>query len=154
MKTTRKSLVLSVALAGILGAAGSALADSAVKAPIRLTDAQMDRIVAGADFPWSTTTNSTTQVFQGYSTQPQHSPNGQGTSSIITTSTTTTTLRCTGASINSCFTGQTPAAGTPVDQLSLNPQTEVITVTSNPVITTTGPGKSPSLKIFMNQGRL
>lgn len=65
----QKAYVLSIAVAGLLGAATSVLANDAVKAPIRLTDAKMERIVAGATF----IENEQTSVFQGYSTQDRKS---------------------------------------------------------------------------------
>jgi hypothetical protein len=77
---------------------------------------------------WTSTTTTSTQVFQGYSTQPAKSPNGQGTSSITTT---TTTIG-------------------PKGEGGKNNPHALSTVTT----TTSGPGNSPSEKILSNQGRL
>jgi len=117
---TKKNYVLTLALTGLLGATGSAAAGEAVKAPIRLTDAQMEKVVAGATVD--------TVVYQGYSSQPQHSPNGQGTSSVTTETTTTPGCsRCIGSTATATATTQ---------------------------VSTSGPGKSPSSKILGLQGRL
>jgi hypothetical protein len=153
-------LVSSMLAAGLLGAGSAAIAQPS-KAPIRLTDAQMDQIVAGThgSTPHSYFEQSTgdpqvsTQWFRGYSTKEVSGP-GPGTSSIESTTVTTTTisgtLLCTGA-YNSCFTGST------LDLNNLNGHTvnnTITTVTPQTTTTTTGPGQSPSGKIFQNQGRI
>ncbi len=47
MKTKWKAIILSIAAGGLLGVTGPMLAADAVNAPIQLTDAQMDQVVAG-----------------------------------------------------------------------------------------------------------
>jgi hypothetical protein len=129
-------LVSSMLAAGLLGAGSAAIAQPS-KAPVRLTDAQMDQIVAGGTFTDTYTDTSTTvQWFHGYSNNP--APEGApGTSSVETTTTTTyeRTMDCPGGNISSCYTGN-----------GLNPNTQVLSTTvlssSSTSVLLTGPGKS------------
>lgn len=133
MNVILKSLASSAALAAML-ASGTALADGS---PIRLTDAQMDQVVAGAIFTDTVVdTSVTSEWYHGYSDKLADGP-GPGTSEqqVTTTTTTTRTLDCPGGSINSCYSGQT----------NLNPNTEVLntsTTTETSSALVSGPGKS------------
>lgn len=101
MNTTRKTLAMAVTVAGLLSA-GAVLADSA---PIRLTEAQMDQVVAGAQVSSSTTT----EYFHGHSKNPA-SEDASGTSSFATT----TTISCGGASTTCANPAQTTVVSDPV----------------------------------------
>lgn len=101
MNTTRKTLAMAVTLAGLLGA-GAVLADSA---PIRLTETQMDQIVAGA-LVSSTTTYT---FFHGHSNNPADGP-GPG----VSTYATTTNVYCPGASTTCAAPAQTTEVIGPV----------------------------------------
>lgn len=101
MNTTRKTLAMAVTVAGLLSA-GAVFADSA---PIRLTEAQMDQVVAGAQVSSSTTT----EYFHGHSNNPA-SADDSGTSSFATT----TTISCGGASTTCANPAQTTVVSDPV----------------------------------------
>ncbi len=146
---TESAVIRSMVGASLLLAGSLAIADTG-KAPIQLTDAQMDRVVAGAIFTLDLGLTTSTVYYQGYSTKVVDEA-GPGTSSIITTTSTTVTLDCPGANSNSCF--KSDAERGSLD--NLNPKTDVLgTDTKILSITTTGPGRSPSNKIFTNQGRI
>ncbi|EXF44543.1 hypothetical protein BAY1663_03012 [Pseudomonas sp. BAY1663] len=100
MDTKRKTLATAVALAGLLGA-GAALADG----PMRLTEPQMDQMVAGALVSESTTY----EYFHGYSNNPA-SEASNGTSTYATT----TQVWCPGASVTCATPAQTTMVGDPV----------------------------------------
>jgi hypothetical protein len=156
----KKGVIHSMLGASLLAAASLAMADAG-KAPIQLTDAQMDRIVAGNEYIFTFTlpASDSTEWFQGYSTKPAKSPGGQGTSSITTSATViSVTLSCPSeggqGGRHSCVTGK-------LDDLTyanlldkLTPTTKVVSTTTTSTVSTTGPGRSPSLKIFTNQGRM
>ncbi len=144
MKSIPKGLVLVIAAAGFLGVAGSVLADDAAKAPIRLTDAQMDQVVAAGVFEDTIKTETTTtEYFRGYSNKTASGP-GPGTSSaeVTTTITTVRTLDCPGADQNSCYSGQADG---------LNPQTDVlssVSTTETSKAFLSGPGRSFDHRAF------
>jgi hypothetical protein len=133
MNVILKGLASSAALAAML-ASGTALADGA---PIRLTDAQMDQVVAGGIFTDTVVdTVVTTDYYHGYSSNLAAGP-GPGTSEQETTTTTTTTrtLDCPGGSINSCYTSSP----------NLNPNTDILstsTSTQTSTVLLSGPGQS------------
>jgi len=101
MNATRKTLAIAVTVAGLLGT-GAVLADSG---PIRLTDTQMDQIVAGA-LVSSTTTYT---YFHGNSSNPADGP-GPG----VSTYATTTNVYCPGASTTCAAPAQTTEVIGPV----------------------------------------
>jgi hypothetical protein len=115
-----KQLVAGFAAAATFAVSASAMAGG----PIRLTDAQMDRVVAGATFELDPVV--TTESYYGYSNNiaPEGAP---GTSSVETT--TTTTLDCPGA-FSSCYTGTG----------ALNPNTTLTIETTTETLS--GPGAS------------
>ena len=119
---TESAVIRSMVGASLLLAGSLAIADTG-KAPIQLTDAQMDRIVAGS---------SVTTYYQGYSTNVVEG-DGPGVSSI----TVTTTGGCPANALQGC------------EKRNENAIKPLVTT-----ITTTGPGKSPSDRIFANQGRI
>lgn len=129
----KKNLLVVMAAAGLLGAAGSALADGA-KAPIRLSDALMDQIVAGAIFT-DTITTTTQGWVHGYSNTPA-APNARGASLVETTTTSLRTMDCPGGNINSCYA--------PGQETGLTPETQVLSVTplSSSSTFLSGPGRS------------
>lgn len=100
MDIKRNTLATTVALAGLL-TAGAVLADG----PVRLTEAQMDEVVAGALVSESTTY----EYFHGYSNNPASGPTN-GTSTYATT----TEVWCPGASVTCAAPAQTTIVGTPV----------------------------------------
>jgi ABC-type uncharacterized transport system permease subunit len=124
MKLLFTKTLLAALPAGLILAASAAVA-----APVALTDAQMDQVVAGAIFSFSSsTTTTTTQNYQGNdATQPTDKPAGPGVWSAETTVTVITTLEldCVGNSVNSCFAPDNVATG------GLNPNTQVLSNTSN-----------------------
>lgn len=89
-----KQLVFVMTAAGILGISGSVLAAE----PTRLTDAQMDDVVAGAIVSQTTTYT----YFHGNSNNPADGP-GPG----VSTYATTTTVSCGGASTTCAPPAQT-----------------------------------------------
>jgi hypothetical protein len=141
-----KTILSTMLAAGLVGAGGAVIAEPA-KATIRLTDAQMDQVVAGHHFNesnvpegWTftdSTSGGTTTYYRGYSTKELDGPpeNGKGWSSITTGGTTIRTHHPQGdGGLNNphVFSVNIGAGGT----------------------TTSGPGNSPSDKIFEKQGRL
>jgi len=138
MNTTRKTLAMAVTMTGLL-AAGAVFADSG---PIRLTDAQMDEVVAGDQFQDQiVSVDVQTGWFHGYSSNPA-AAGGPGTSEqqVTTTTTTTRILNCPGGSINSCYVG---------NEQDLNPNTTVVSSSSSSTVQReylSGPGQS-----FMNR---
>jgi hypothetical protein len=96
-----KQLVLVMTAAGFLGLAGSVVAGDA---PIRLTDTQMDDVVAGALVSETTTYT----YFHGYSNNPANGP-GPG----VSTYETTTQVWCPGASVTCAAPAQTTVVGEP-----------------------------------------
>jgi hypothetical protein len=129
-----KQLVAGFTVAATFAVSASAMAG----VPIRMTDAQMDQVVAGATFTDQiTTVDVTMDYYHGYSNNVAPGP-GPGTSSVETTTTTTfnRTLDCTGNNQNSCYTGT-----------GLNPNTTVVSTVQvgNPIVETkmlSGPGAS------------
>jgi hypothetical protein len=100
MNTTRKTLAMAVTVAGLLSA-GAVLADSA---PIRLTEAQMDQFVAGAQV----SSTPTYEYFHSNSNNPA-SADSNGTSTYVTT----TTISCGGASTSCANPAQTTVVSDP-----------------------------------------
>lgn len=100
MDIKRNTLATAVALTGLLSA-GAVLADG----PMRLTDAQMDEVVAGA----LVSENTTYEYFHGYSSNPASGPTN-GTSTYATT----TQVWCPGASVTCATPAQSTIVGTPV----------------------------------------
>jgi hypothetical protein len=123
MKVSFNKTLLAALPAGLILAASAAVA-----APVALTDAQMDQVVAGAIFSFSSsTTTTTTQNYQGNdATNPTDKPAGPGVWSAETTVTVTTTLEldCKGKSVNSCFAPDNVATG------GLNPTAKVLSNTT------------------------
>jgi hypothetical protein len=134
MKTIKNFLVLPIATAVFLGVSGSALAVDSNNAPIRMTEQQMDQIVAGSPFPHTIVEideSTSTEYYRGYSNTPAPGE-GPGTSSaeVTTTTTTTTNLLCPGASVNSC-------GAQPTEVVSVTTVTDIV---KGPLLS--GPGQS------------
>jgi hypothetical protein len=101
-----KQLVAGFAVAATFAVSASAMAG----APVRLTDAQMDQVVAGTIYTDRiTSVDVTMEYYHGYSNNVAPGP-GPGTSSAAVTTTTLweRTLDCTGGNINSCYNGPPP----------------------------------------------
>lgn len=96
-----KQLVFVMTAAGILGTSGSVLAGE----PTRLTNTQMDSVVAGAIVSETTTYT----YFHGNSNNPADGP-GPG----VSTYATTTTVSCGGASTTCAPPAQTTTVVGPI----------------------------------------
>lgn len=129
-----RTLVVMLGAVCLAGAAGSAVAGDVEKQPTRLTDAQMDQIVAGGTFS-DTLVITSQQWFHGYSNNPAV-PNSPGASLVETRTTYLRTMDCTGGSISSCYA--------PGQSSGLNPQTTVQSITSIGSSSSylSGPGRS------------
>jgi hypothetical protein len=102
-----------------------------------------ERGVTGSSNSTNTTTVPVSRTYQGYSQEPQHSPDGQGTSTLSgDLNTTTVTTNTTTADIYR----KPGASGTPTCNEETTSTSNSTTELEN--ISAEGPGRSPALDIL------
>ena len=127
-----KKLALSLATLGLAGTC--TLAQANAQTPIRLSDLQMDNIVAGAIFTDFVTTTSTMWV-RGYDLDAVVEAGTPNSNEVLVTTVTERSLDCVGASINSCYAPDQPTG--------MNPNTVITVIGANSTSTfLSGPGRS------------